>query len=84
MVGSGLRGGRPAPSVMGNGLRTASEHLPLTYGVRALQNAWLGNEIDPTNLIVLAGTTITLPVAFAENIDITGVVRVGNGPPGAK
>ncbi len=53
-----LSGAGPPPDVLTEGMRTISQALPLTYAVRALQDAWLGRPLDPTNVIVLAAILI--------------------------
>lgn len=53
-----LSGAGPPPAVLTEGMRTISQALPLTYAVRALQDAWLGRPLDPTDLIVL--TTVLI------------------------
>jgi ABC-2 type transport system permease protein len=53
-----LSGAGPPPAVLTEGMRTISKVLPLTYAVSALQDAWLGRKLEPTDLIVLTAILI--------------------------
>ncbi len=53
-----LSGAGPPPAVLTEGMRTVSEALPLTYAVRAMQDAWLGRATDVTDLVVLAAILV--------------------------
>lgn len=53
-----LSGAGPPPAVMTEGMGTVSGALPLTYAVRAMQDAWLGRASDPTDLVVLTAILV--------------------------
>jgi ABC-2 type transport system permease protein len=53
-----LSGAGPPPAVLTEGMRTISKVLPLTYAVSALQDAWLGRKLEPTDVIVLTAILI--------------------------
>jgi ABC-2 type transport system permease protein len=53
-----LSGAGPPPNVMGAGMRSVSDFLPLTHVVRALQSPWLGWETNTASLVVLAAITV--------------------------
>jgi len=47
-----LSGAGPPPEVMGSGMRTVSDLLPLTYVVRAIQDPWLGERSEPGQIVL--------------------------------
>lgn len=49
-----LSGAAPPPEVMGDTMVAVSESLPLTWGVRALQEPWLGGGSATAELLALA------------------------------
>ncbi|MDQ3610432.1 MAG: ABC transporter permease [Actinomycetota bacterium] len=49
-----LSGAGPPPEVMGDGMRSVSETLPLTFVVQSLQDPWLGADTQVLDLVVLA------------------------------
>jgi len=47
-----LSGAGPPPEVMGSGMRSVSDLLPLTYVVRAIQDPWLGERSEPGQIVL--------------------------------
>jgi len=53
-----LSGAGPPPDVMGDGMRTVSDALPLTYVVHAVQDPWLGTSSSAGDLLLLGGILV--------------------------
>lgn len=53
-----LSGAAPPPEVMGATMARVSDALPLTWGVRALQEPWLGAESATGQLLALAALAV--------------------------
>jgi ABC-2 type transport system permease protein len=50
-----LSGAGPPPDILGEGMRSVMDALPLTYVVRAIQDPWVGAQARGLDVLVLAG-----------------------------
>jgi ABC-2 type transport system permease protein len=50
-----MSGAGPPRDIMSSGMRSVSDVLPLTWVVSSLQNPWLGEDMEWSNLILLGG-----------------------------
>ncbi|MFP3906136.1 MAG: ABC transporter permease [Acidimicrobiales bacterium] len=57
-----LSGAGPPPEVLSDGMRQASDLLPLTYAVLAIQDPWLGHPTSTSTVVVLAAMLVIASV----------------------